>query len=99
MTYAFDPELVPILDLLPTRSDGFADMPSIMAARNDPAMEAMFASMPGNPDVRSEDRTVPGLDGDPDVPIRIYMPVAEPDGLRPALLYIHGGGFIMGRSP
>jgi acetyl esterase/lipase len=46
-------------------------------------------------DVVVEDVTVPGRDGAPDVAVRLYRPreVVEP---MPALLWIHGGGFIIG---
>lgn len=36
--------------------------------------------------------TVPGLDGD--IPVRIYKPKVE--GPLPALVYMHGGGFVIG---
>ena len=39
------------------------------------------------------DRTIPGPGGD--VPIRVYVPTAEP-GPRPALVYFHGGGWVLG---
>ena len=40
--------------------------------------------------VTSEDREVEGI------PIRIYTPTAKPSGLRPLVLYFHGGGFVFG---
>ena len=39
-----------------------------------------------------EDRTVPGPDGD--VPVRVYWP--EGDGPFPMLVWIHGGGMVVG---
>ena len=47
---------------------------------------------------RVYDRTVPGADGAPDVPVRVYHPLSEgtrPAGL-PLILYFHGGGFVLG---
>lgn len=41
-------------------------------------------------------RLVPGFDGDPNVPI--YVIGAEPGGAKPAVLHIHGGGFIAGTA-
>lgn len=37
----------------------------------------------------------PGSDGDPPVPVRVYRPVGI-DEEAPALIWIHGGGFVMG---
>ena len=41
-------------------------------------------------------RLVPGFDGDPNVPV--YVIGAEPGGTKPAVLHIHGGGFIAGSA-
>ncbi|HEY3587639.1 MAG TPA: alpha/beta hydrolase, partial [Myxococcaceae bacterium] len=44
-----------------------------------------------------EDRLVPGWEGDPAVPVRVYRPRVPSDGtLLPAILQVHGGGFIVG---
>lgn len=40
-----------------------------------------------------QERMIPGSNGAPDV--RIYVIDAKPGAARPAVLYIHGGGFIM----
>ena len=42
-----------------------------------------------------EDRLVPGLSGEPDVPVRLYRPVAA-QRPGPGLLFIHGGGMWAG---
>jgi acetyl esterase/lipase len=43
------------------------------------------------------DHHVPGPDGAPDVLVRLYVPDGDaPAGGRPALLDIHGGGFVVG---
>lgn len=49
---------------------------------------------PTLPDVAIGDEYIAGPDGDW-LRIRVYRPLA-PQGPRPALLWIHGGGFIMG---
>jgi acetyl esterase len=48
----------------------------------------------GEPDVlgRVEDLSIPGPGGE--IPVRVYA--GEHGGLRPALIYFHGGGFVFG---
>jgi acetyl esterase/lipase len=46
-------------------------------------------------DVGQEERFVPGLDGAAQVRVLIYRP-ASMEGPAPAILYVHGGGFIAG---
>ena len=48
--------------------------------------------------VRREDRPIPGPHGAPDVPLLIYTPPGQAAGLRPAVLDIHGGGYIIGSA-
>ncbi|MBM3595353.1 MAG: alpha/beta hydrolase [Alphaproteobacteria bacterium] len=45
-----------------------------------------------------EDRTIPGPTGAPDVRVLIYSPPGPAAGKRPAVLHIHGGGFVIGRA-
>lgn len=91
MTYAFDPELAPWIAMLP--NTGFDD---IHTARD--GLREMLAQVPEyepSAPVDVRDTAVPGPDGAPDVPVRIYRP-AGLDGLLPGLLVIHGGGFALG---
>jgi len=44
-------------------------------------------------DMHIHDRTIPTPDRD--VPVRVYRP-AGPDGPRPCIIYMHGGGFRLG---
>ena len=90
--YALDPELEKILPLLPTLD--FSDVEKIRAMRG--ARGDLVGAAQDRDDVTKQDRTVPGRQGDPDVPIRIYRPKAEAEGLRAAVYEIHGGGFVMG---
>lgn len=39
------------------------------------------------------DRTIPGPDGAPDIPILIYRPTADQDAVTPVVVFFHGGGF------
>jgi acetyl esterase/lipase len=93
-----DPESRQPLDLLlEMLPGGFNAIPDIVARRT--VFDAMIAEMtkdlPPNDRVVCEDRTAPGLDGDPDVPVRVYRPV-DLTGTAPGLYYIHGGGMILG---
>lgn len=85
-----DPELLPMLEQFPTVT---VTSERLEALRNRPPWG------PVNPDdvARSEleSRSIPGPQGDPDVPIRIYRPVGTSERL-PTILHIHGGGFIAG---
>ena len=48
------------------------------------------------PEPIPQERIVPGSPGSPDV--HIYLLGAKPGQARPAILYIHGGGFILGTA-
>ena len=48
------------------------------------------------PDVVVEEWTVPGPAGAPEVELRILRPAAPATTARPALLWIHGGGYVIG---
>ncbi len=89
--YAFDPELEKILPLLPTLT--FCDVEKLRELRESPGD---LGTAQDRNDVTKEDRTVPGRQGDPDVPIRIYCPKGEAEGLRAGVYEIHAGGFVMG---
>ena len=91
MTYAFDPELAPLAELIPV-----SDLTDVVEARR--WLGELIAPMNDGVDttgVTIRDREIPGPDGP--VPVRIYAPgQAGPEGGRPALLDIHGGGFVVG---
>ncbi|MHA6533692.1 alpha/beta hydrolase [Paenibacillus sp. BAC0078] len=57
------------------------------------------ASLPVNDTVLTSERVVPGAAGDPEVRIKIYEPSVK-KGPRPlpGILYIHGGGYILGSA-
>lgn len=90
----YHPDFEAMLPLLPTEMDlSSADL--IQQIRGD--REALFAVAPvDRTDVTKEDRSVPGSDGAPDVPIRIYRPSVGAESARPCLFEIHGGGFMFG---
>src|SRR5262249_27287519 len=41
------------------------------------------------------DRTVPGLGGAHEIPVRVYRPVADQDAVTPVVVFFHGGGFTI----
>jgi acetyl esterase len=57
-------------------------------------MSAKILDVQGVPIGKVEDSRLPGPGGD--IPIRIYTPVAAPSGPLPALVFFHGGGFVIG---
>lgn len=59
------------------------------------AMAAQGVERPTDDRIEEIERTIPGPDGAPDVPIRIYMP-KDQTGLGPGFVNFHGGGFILG---
>jgi len=96
LTELLDPELKgPIKQMLsqmpPT---DFNDIPAARAASQQ-MMAAMKSQLPVIPGVITEDKKIPGPKGEPDVTVRLYWPEKQ-SGLLPALLWIHGGGYILG---
>ena len=90
MTYRFDPELVPWVAMMPT-----LDISDLAAARAEAAAAERSASYEPSVPVTAADRLVPGPEGAPDVRVRVYAPASRAKPL-PGLLYIHGGGFVLG---
>jgi acetyl esterase/lipase len=81
-----------LLEVLP---GGFNSIPDIVVRRATLTQILGGIEVPPNPNVTSEDRVVPGPDGEPDISVRIYRPVAAA-GTRPGIYYIHGGGMVLG---
>jgi acetyl esterase/lipase len=101
MTYNFDPELVPYLELLPARPPtvGDGETPSNVDLATARAYATqMMASANAAADISAlviDDRLVPGPPDAPEVPVRVYTPVSIPRKMG-GVLYIHGGGFAVG---
>ncbi|WP_192768912.1 alpha/beta hydrolase [Plantactinospora soyae] len=79
-----DPELEAFVPLFPR-----ADLTDPVADRKKFAELATAVPAPDTADMEIEDRTVPA---DPDVAVRIY----RPHGAQGAVVWLHGGGWIMG---
>ena len=79
-----DPELEAFLALFPP-----AQLRDPIAERKNFAELAAAIPVPDTSGIDIEDRIVPA---DPDVPVRIY----RPHGAEAAIVWLHGGGFVMG---
>lgn len=91
MRYRFDPELAAALPLMPE-----VDITDVEAARASQA--GQLAARVAAADTTGVDVTevrVPGPEGAPDVPLRLYRPLRA-KGPLPAVYGIHGGGFVLG---
>ena len=92
--YLIEPDLIAMLEALPEIDFATVELPPLRDA-----MDQMFADVPmpeGLP-VSVERRSIPGENGAPDVDVMIYTP--NIDGAPfPALLHIHGGGYVFGSA-
>ena len=89
-----DAELRPVLAGLPAVGDITAD-PAATRKR----VAEMFAAARGEPGIDQmivEDREITGPETSSTIPIRIYAPTTTARRNTGALLWIHGGGFVLG---
>jgi len=93
MRYNYDPELASLLDFLPDTSLTISDPAQARASFRE-LIGALNTELDRS-GVAIENRTVPGPAGAPAVPIRIYSPAGLQHAV-PAVLHIHGGGFVIG---
>ncbi|GAA2793593.1 alpha/beta hydrolase [Crossiella cryophila] len=91
MTYAIDPELATWLAMAPELP--MSDLATVRARMVEMTAQSPRPT-PVNP-VEIRELTIPGPADAPEVTVRVYTPTSEP-GPRPALVYIHGGGFVLG---
>lgn len=86
-----DPELLPLIEAMPTLTLSAENLGVIREAR-----KAMLAQLPPFPEsVAVEERHIPGPEGAPDVRVKLYRKKSGAAS-RPAILHLHGGGYIMG---
>jgi len=90
MPYAFDPELAPFVDLLPAGDLG--DVASARAAITELVTPLNEGVDTAGVTISDHDVTTP----DGTVAVRVYAPAGPDDTQRPALLDLHGGGFVVG---
>ena len=95
MTDRLDPELAAPLETFLHLTGGGLNLHDIPATRRtmEEMAEAQMAKAPPITGITTVDRQVPGPDGE--VFVRVYQPTERPDTL-PALLWIHGGGYVLG---
>ncbi len=89
-----DKELLTGLDMLPIFDFAALDIVAVRAAL---AARRGALAVPQMPGLRSEWLTVPGPAGAPDVRVAMHRPAAEKWPL-PAILHIHGGGYVIGAA-
>ncbi len=92
-----DPQLLEGLAAFEEAVPGGIKLDDIPATREflDGLNAAMAATMPPIEGVQSVDHHAPGPDGAPEVMVRVYRPESA-TGTLPALLWIHGGGYVLG---
>jgi acetyl esterase len=89
-----DPEVRALLDqVAPPGTPGLHELPIPLAELRQ-MIVPVFAGLAGSPApvARVENRSVPGPGGE--IPVRVYTP--EGEGPHPALVYFHGGGWVIG---
>jgi acetyl esterase len=87
--HLIDPEVLPILELMPTR-----DFDAAVLAEVRGMTESRLAFL-GEPPILPDVRTIAGPDG----PLEVYLYDPAPGVQnRPALLHIHGGGMVIGSA-
>ena len=89
-----DPEIAPMLDMFPNLSPTAESLPQNRAFLNEMLSQANAAA-PAFPDIDVSERHIPGPQGAPDVRVLVYLP-KNTSTATPALLWIHGGGYVMG---
>jgi acetyl esterase/lipase len=86
-----DPELRVALAAMPSLGDMAGD---VVTARTE-VVKRLTVQEPPSEKVIIEDRHIPGPAGAPKVGIRLYAPKSS-RGVLPAVVWIHGGGFLVG---
>ncbi|MBA2681436.1 MAG: alpha/beta hydrolase [Ktedonobacteraceae bacterium] len=98
--YLVDPELVALLDQIPA-SVLTAETLGQTRAQAKMAVAAMLsqasANVPQFSALSVSERFIPGLEGAPDVRVLVYLPTSV-QGSLPVLLWLHGGGYVMGSA-
>lgn len=87
-----DPELARALDTMPPM--GAFTFEQIPAMRRQRAMQVPNVELTDK--VERRDHTIPGINGGPEVTLRVHRPVGRDDEALPCVYWMHGGGYVMG---
>ena len=91
-----DPEILPILDVFPGITLSSETLAQTRAGLNEMNAQTL-ANIPEFPDISVSERRIPGPQGAPDVRVLVYLR-KNVSTLTPALLWIHGGGYVLGNA-
>lgn len=91
-----DPEISPMLDNFPSFQFSPEVLPSLRQTQAE-MFEQMKGTFPVFDNIEVTEKKVLGAPGDPDVRILVYRP-KNVEGKVPGLLWIHGGGYILGSA-
>ncbi|MEU6786067.1 alpha/beta hydrolase [Nonomuraea angiospora] len=94
MRYNLDPELAPWASMIPdVELSQVVNREITLTPEEEQAFHDKLPQYTPEQAVDISDREIPGPEGAPPVKVRLYRPPAA-DRPRPALLYLHGGGFV-----
>ncbi len=91
-----DPELLPMLDVFPSLTLTPESLPLIRTSFQEMATQVP-EGLPDFSTISVKEHSVPGPQGAPDVRVLVYQPTTHSTSL-PALLWIHGGGYVIGSA-
>lgn len=92
MKNRIDPELREMLEQFPP-----LDLDNYETTRQAMAEEAEMNPIPDDDAVQITEKMIPGPEDNPSVRVITYEPKEKSD-LLPALLWIHGGGYVLGSA-
>ncbi len=92
--HLIDPEIVSMLDLFPALTLTRETLPQTRIFFHE-MLAQMNATLPAFPDIAVSERRIPGPQEAPDVRVLVYHPKNASTPV-PALLWIHGGGYVIG---
>ncbi|MER6951909.1 alpha/beta hydrolase [Nonomuraea sp. NPDC000554] len=94
MRYNLDPELAPWASMIPdVELSQVINREITLTPEEERAFHAKLPHYTPEHPVNIDDREIPGPEGAPPVKVRVYLPSAAQRPM-PALLYLHGGGFV-----
>ncbi|GCE16011.1 alpha/beta hydrolase [Tengunoibacter tsumagoiensis] len=96
--YLVDPELVAILNYIPASALTAESLAETRASAKKAVMASLASANVSQFSALSvSERFISGLEGEPNVRILVYLPTSV-QGPLPTLLWIHGGGYVMGSA-